>query len=135
MALPADERPPDHTPIHTSALPATPVRDRNIPATAWVEAPTELLHLGDDLGGQVATYKRRIGRWLLWRAGPATRADARYLAVDSEDLVAPARVPALRRRQRRGDRPRRCDGGPLPHLEGSPSRRRLTAGSPELLPV
>jgi hypothetical protein len=86
MALPADERPPDHTPIHTSALPATPVRDRNIPATAWVEAPTELLHLGDDLGGQVATYKRRIGRWLLWRSGPATRADARYLAVDSGDL-------------------------------------------------
>jgi hypothetical protein len=31
-------------------------------------------------------YKRRIGRWLLWRAGPAVEADARYLAVDGDDL-------------------------------------------------
>ncbi len=34
----------------------------------------------------MTTYKRRIGRWLLWRAGPASRADARYLAVDADDL-------------------------------------------------
>jgi hypothetical protein len=32
-------------------------------------------------------YKRRIGRWLLWRAGPASRADARYLAIDADDLA------------------------------------------------
>ena len=31
-------------------------------------------------------YKRRLGRWLLWRAGPASRADARYLAIDDSDL-------------------------------------------------
>ncbi len=31
-------------------------------------------------------YKRRLGRWLLWRAGPASRADARYLAIDANDL-------------------------------------------------
>jgi hypothetical protein len=84
--LPADERPLDHTPVHTADLPATPVRDRNIPASAWVEAPEELLHLGDDIGQPIITYKRRIGRWLLWRAGPASRADARYLAIDPEDL-------------------------------------------------
>jgi hypothetical protein len=43
--------------------------------------------LGEDLPGQPgATYKRRIGRWLLWRAGPASRADARYLAVAADDL-------------------------------------------------
>lgn len=84
--LPADERPHDPTPVHTEDLPDTPVRDRNIPATAWVEAPHELVVLGDDLGTGVATYKRRIGPWLLWRAGPARRADARYLAVHAADL-------------------------------------------------
>jgi hypothetical protein len=82
-----DERPADDTPVHTDDLPATPVRDRNIPATAWVEAPLSLRTLGDDLpGGPVAEYKRRIGPWLLWRAGPASGGDARYLAVRADDL-------------------------------------------------
>jgi hypothetical protein len=82
-----DERPLDDTPVSTDDLPATPIRDRNIPATAWREAPDELLHLGDDLPGTpVAEYKRRIGDWLLWRAGPATGGDARYLAVRADDL-------------------------------------------------
>ena len=88
VALPADQRPIDDTPVHTADLPPTPIRDRNIPATAWVEAPPELLAPAHDLPGRpVATYKRRIGRWLLWRAGPATGADARYLAVDAGDLA------------------------------------------------
>jgi hypothetical protein len=82
-----DERPADYTPIHTEELPTTPVRDRNIVATAWIEAPAELLALGADLpGSPVADYKRRIGRWLLWRAGPATDADARYWACDASDF-------------------------------------------------
>ena len=82
-----DERPVDDSPVHTADLPPTPVRDRNIPATAWIEAPTALLRLGDDLPGRpVAEYKRRIGRWLLWRAGPATDADARYWAADADEL-------------------------------------------------
>ena len=85
-ALPADERPFDDTPVHTEDLPPTPIRDRNIPATAWVEAPEELVHLGDDIGQTLVTYKRRIGRWLLWRAGPASLANARYMAIDAEDL-------------------------------------------------
>ncbi len=81
-ALPADERPFDHTPVHTEGLPPTPTRDRNIAASAWVEAPEELLELGAGLAGRPeAAYKRRLGRWLLWRAGPATGADAWYLAV------------------------------------------------------
>jgi hypothetical protein len=86
-ALPADERPVDPTAVHTAALPATPIRDRNIPAFAWIEAPSELLHLGDDLGVGDAMYKRRIGRFLLWRAGPANHADARYLAIAADDLT------------------------------------------------
>jgi hypothetical protein len=85
-ALPADDRPVDPTPVHTADLPATPLRDRNIPAGAWVEAPPELLALGDDIGRPLIAYKRRIGRWLLWRAGPARGAEARYLAVAADDL-------------------------------------------------
>ncbi|MCU1453286.1 MAG: hypothetical protein JWN46_1432 [Acidimicrobiales bacterium] len=79
-ALPADERPIDPTPVHTVDLPPTPIRDRNIPAEAWIEAPAELRELGNDLGHPAVTYKRRIGPWLLWRAGPAVKADARYWA-------------------------------------------------------
>ena len=86
-ALRYDERPPDETPIHTADLPPTPVRDRNIVATAWIEAPASLRRLGDDLPGRpVAEYKRRIGPWLLWRAGPATGGDARYWAARADDL-------------------------------------------------
>lgn len=83
----ADDRPFDQTPIHTADLPATPTRDRNIAASAWVEAPNELLALGKPLGiaAENTAYKRRIGDWLLWRAGPA-RGPAKYLAVDSRDL-------------------------------------------------
>ena len=83
-----DQRPYDATPLHTAELPATPVRDRNIPASAWIEAPDELLRLGDDLPGTpVPDYKRRIGRWLLWRAGPASGADARYWVAHVDDLT------------------------------------------------
>ena len=85
-ALPADQRPVDTTTVHTDDLPPTPVRDRQIPSSAWVEAPPELVGLGDDIGGPLVAYKRRIGPWLLWRAGPAARADARYLAIDHRDL-------------------------------------------------
>jgi hypothetical protein len=51
-----------------------------------VEAPPELLALGDDIGEPLVAYKRRIGPWLLWRAGPATDADARYMALAADDL-------------------------------------------------
>ena len=84
-ALPADERPIDPTPVHTADLPMTPTRDHSIPAEAWVEAPEELRSLGDDIGQPQITYKRRIGPWMLWRAGPAARADARYWAGHVED--------------------------------------------------
>ena len=87
-ALRYDERPEDDTPIRTVDLPPTPTRDRNIVASAWIEAPAELLHLGDDLPEHpAATYKRRIGTWLLWRAGPAAGGDARYWAADAADLT------------------------------------------------
>ena len=81
-----DERPVDSTPVSTGDLPDTPVRDRTIVASAWREAPATLLSLGADLGHEQVDYKRRIGPWLLWRAGPATGADARYMAVRADRL-------------------------------------------------
>lgn len=81
MALPFDERPVDATPVHTADLPQTPQRDRRIPARAWVEAPPELLSLGDDFGGGEAGFIRTIHGWLLWRVGPPSHGDACYLAV------------------------------------------------------
>ena len=78
-ALPHDDRPVDPTPVRTADLPATPVRDRRIPATAWTEAPAELLALaghaarlaGTPDGEAITSFLRRIGPWLLWRSGPA----------------------------------------------------------------
>jgi hypothetical protein len=84
---PAEDRPLDHTPVHTADLPATPQRERSIPAEAWVEAPGGLATLGADLGHAQTYYIRRIGRWLLWRAGPAAKGHARYLAVAADDLA------------------------------------------------
>lgn len=86
MTIPPD-RPLVTIDHHTEDLPATPQRDRTIPADRWVEAPPELLALGADIGEPVAAYKRRIGRWLLWRAGPAAKGDARYLALAADDLA------------------------------------------------
>lgn len=87
---PAELRPVDDTPVHTADLPATPTRDRSIPVTAWIEAPPELHALAADLpepsNGAEARYLRRIGPWLLWRAGPARGADARYWAALADDL-------------------------------------------------
>ena len=83
-----NDRPIDASPVHTADLPPTPQRDRTIPATAWIEAPPEVLALGRDLGHDLVAYKRRIGPWLLWRAGPATKGDARYMALAADDLGA-----------------------------------------------
>jgi hypothetical protein len=82
---PAEARPPTDRDWHTDELPATPQRDFLIPATRWVEAPDELRELGADLGITLVAYKRRIGRYLLWRAGPANKADARYMAIAADD--------------------------------------------------
>lgn len=84
--IPADERPLVLEAFHTADLPPLPQRDRRLPASLWVEAPDALRRLGLDLGYDVVAYKRRIGRWLLWRAGPAVGAAARYAALDVEDL-------------------------------------------------
>jgi hypothetical protein len=86
MPTPAEDRPPITHDVHTVDLPATPQRDFLIPAERWVEAPDVLRDLGRDLGVTLVAYKRRIGRYLLWRAGPARGADARYMALAADDL-------------------------------------------------
>jgi hypothetical protein len=86
MPTPAEERTPTDRDWHTAELPALPQRDFLIPATRWTEAPSELVALGADLGIDLVAYKRRIKRYLLWRAGPANKADARYMAIASDDL-------------------------------------------------
>jgi hypothetical protein len=83
---PAEARTPTDRDWHTDELPPTPQRDFLIPATRWIEAPAELRALGADLGIDLVAYKRRIGSYLLWRAGPAAGADARYMAIASDDL-------------------------------------------------
>ncbi len=85
-ALPVTERPFVHDPVATEELPATPVRTHRIPASAWDEAPAELLGLADDLDtGEPPYYLRRVHRYLLWRAGPPV-GEARYLAIAADDL-------------------------------------------------
>ena len=86
MAQPPEARPPVTRDYHTVELPPLPQRDYLIPAERWVEAPAELLTLGADIGVPLVAYKRRIGRYLLWRAGPASKADARYMALDADRL-------------------------------------------------
>jgi hypothetical protein len=86
MPIPAEERPPITHDVHTADLPALPQRDSLVPVERWIEAPDALRTLGVDFGVALVAYKRRIGVFLLWRAGPATGADARYMALRADDL-------------------------------------------------
>jgi hypothetical protein len=80
-----EDRPLVEVDHHTADLPELPQRDRTIPAGRWVEAPSELRALGADIGDPVVIYKRRIGGWLLWRAGPPNKGDTRYMALSAAD--------------------------------------------------
>lgn len=74
--------------METLKLPLTPAADRNIPAEAWVEAPAELLALGDPIGEPNVVYLRQIGPFLVWRAGPGTtRSNTIWMALDVGDLA------------------------------------------------
>ncbi len=82
----AESRPQVERDYHTAELPDLPQREYLIPAVRWIEAPREVVDLGADLDIELVAYKRRIGRYLLWRAGPAKGADARYAAIAADDL-------------------------------------------------
>lgn len=101
-ALPVGDRPFTDDRYTTAELPDTPTRTFRIPATAWNEAPDELLSIGDELGEPVE-YKRRIGRYLLWRAGPPV-GEAWYLAIASDALGRRYRF-RLRGREGTGEGP------------------------------
>jgi hypothetical protein len=88
MATPAEQRKLISHDVHTDELPPLPQRDSRIEVERWIEAPETVRLLGHDLGdgGASVGYVRRIHRYLLWRAGPAVGADARYAAVAADDL-------------------------------------------------
>ena len=92
-ALPVHERPFTSDRYSTAELPDTPTRSFRIAASSWIEAPEQVLRLGDDLGEPVE-YKRWIGEWLLWRAGPAV-GRARYMAISEEVERGVFGVPGL----------------------------------------
>ena len=76
--------------MSSSAQTRTAIASRNFKVGFPFLRPrrTDLLALGDDLPGRpTAEYKRRIGPWILWRAGPAKHGDARYWAAHSDDLT------------------------------------------------
>ena len=89
MATPAEQRRLISHDVHTVELPPLPQRDSRIEVERWIEAPETVRLLGHDLGdgGSSVGYVRRIHRYLLWRAGPAVGADARYAAVAADDLA------------------------------------------------
>jgi hypothetical protein len=83
VSAPSHRRPFTERRYRTGELPDTPTRHFRIPAAGWTDAPEILLTLGDELGEPVE-YKRRIGDFFLWRAGPPV-GRAIYLAIDVED--------------------------------------------------
>jgi len=86
MSTPTEDRPPVEQDLHTDELPPLPQRASMIPVQRWVEAPDEVRHLGDEIGVELVAYIRRIGDYLVWRAGRATGEAARYIAVHATDL-------------------------------------------------
>ena len=82
----AEDRTPTDRDWHTEELPDTPQRDFLIPSSRWIEAPEWLHQSGAEFGVELVAYKRRIGGFLLWRAGPAVGADARYTAIRASNL-------------------------------------------------
>ena len=75
-----------HAGPHRSAARHTGARSQR-PGQRLARSTGRTALTGSDLqDAPVAEYKRRIGPWLLWRAGPATGGDARYWACDEGDL-------------------------------------------------
>ena len=85
MPLPAEDRPAVDHDVHTATSRPSPSATRGSRSRARPEAPPSIRGLGSDIDAEPG-YLRRIGRYLLWRAGPAVKADARYGAVASDDL-------------------------------------------------
>ena len=83
---PQSERPVDATPVHTDDLAGNAAARPEDPRDRVDRSAGAVLDLGADLDEPDVNYLRRIGPWLLWRAGPPSRGDARYLALSADDL-------------------------------------------------
>jgi len=86
MSVATEDRTPVDRDLHTAELPPLPQRETMVPVTQWIEAPDEVRDLGGDIDVDLVTYIRRIGPYLLWRAGRAAGERARYCAVHADDL-------------------------------------------------
>ena len=126
MALPADERPLDHTPIHTSTCRPRPCatatsrrrRGSRRPPSCCTSATTSAARWPPTSGGSAAGC-----------CGVPARPPGPMPATwpcDSDDLSRQHSFRLFADGSGDGDRAGRRDGRPLPHLEGSPPRRRLT---------
>ena len=78
-ALRYDERPIDNTLRHTADLPDTPTRDRNIPATAWLE-------------GHIRRYEAKFG------GDPERAASATAFTIARAPIPSPTDVRARGKR-------------------------------------
>ena len=83
---PQSERAVDATPVHTADLPRRRSATGGSPRPRGSKRRGAVLDLGADLDEPEVNYLRRIGPWLLWRAGPPSRGDARDLALWADDL-------------------------------------------------
>ena len=93
-ALPYHLRPADRTPLHTDDLPPTPTRDRNRRLSASIEAPNELLRLGDDPRRRARGGVQAAHRQMAAVAGWARRRRRVVLGVRRRRPAPPAPLPA-----------------------------------------
>ena len=110
---PAEARTPTDRDWHTDELPATAAARLPHPGrTLDRGARRRCATLGADLGIELVAYKRRIGRYLLWRAGPGACAPTRATwpsrpttstsgGRSGSRPTAPARAPARTARRTR----------------------------------
>ena len=140
--LPRNARRPTTTGPRPSCRPRRSDTSSSRPSAGSKRRPS-CCTLGADFGVDLVAYKRRIGRYLLWRAGPAVesrralhgdrgRRPRRALDVPVCSPTAPARAPRRADRTRAFAPGRRiCVTPPPPPDRGSRirSRRRASARS------
>ena len=123
----AHRRPPD--PHRRPARHAHSATGRSRPPPGWRRRPScspwPTTCPAPTTGG-TARYLRRIGPWLLWRAGPARGADARYWVVPAPTTWPTQFTFDLFPDGSGAGRGPTEQPHPLPDLEGRPPRPRLT---------
>jgi len=114
----AEERPPTERDWHTDELP--PNSAARLPDSRDALGRGNRMScgpLGADFGVDLVAFKRRIHRYLLWRAGPAVHADAEYMAIDADEPGAAASPTGSSPTARVREPVRRARAYALSHLE------------------